>query len=169
MATQFQARSALFVVLAALVVSLAFSAPADAQKKPGKPENPQKKYTEAEALREAYILMAGANADYKGHRHKAMAHVKDALKAVDANILKTGSPLQKELAAADAQMEAAVKAMRGKGPVNVESQKRSDNQMREAHKLVHEVHKMAGGKKHEKLKEHTEHAMKEIDHALKVK
>src|SRR5437763_11010968 len=66
------------------------------------------KLKESEVLKEAYVLMAGANHDYAGHRHKAMRQVHDAITILDKSILKDGTngekvvALEEELAAARA-------------------------------------------------------------------
>ena len=48
---------------------------------------------EARRLREAFVLIAGANHDYGGERGKAMVQVKDALRLVDEYVLKNGRRL----------------------------------------------------------------------------
>src|SRR5262245_34413622 len=94
--------------LVALLVSLACSGESLAQKqKPPDKKPPQKKdpvkqaadqqvkFNEAEALREAYILMAAANNAYAGHRGKAMNQVQAAVKLLDKSVLKKGTTGQK--------------------------------------------------------------------------
>src|SRR5207253_9265626 len=70
------------------------------------------KLKESEALKEAYILMAGANHDYDGHRARAMHQVHEAIKILDTSILKDGTngekvvALEEEIAAARAKFAA---------------------------------------------------------------
>src|SRR4051794_16069335 len=88
---------ALLTALALLAGSLD-PTPGHAQnKKGGKGGNANKsavpdqtKFQEADMLRQAYVLMAGANHDYNGHRGKAMHAVHTAFNALDKQVSSKG-------------------------------------------------------------------------------
>ena len=106
----------LFAVVAALVAGLVLAAGGRAADKKAPPPPPketpeQKKAIEmekkeaarekhlaeaemngklAEAIKEAYIVLAAANGDYDGHRASAMRHVRDAATTLDKEI-QTGA------------------------------------------------------------------------------
>jgi hypothetical protein len=50
---------------------------------------------ELDMLRKAYVLLAGANHDYDGHRVKAMGAVNAAAKILEGSLVKKGTPQQK--------------------------------------------------------------------------
>jgi hypothetical protein len=129
----------------------------------------QKKFVEAEVLREVFVMLADANHDYDGHRAKAVGQVKDALKILDASIMKRGSPAEKAITAAEERMAKAAVAARDKGPQDVEAQKASDDQLRKARELLHKVHGALAESKQHKPAEHVHHAIEELDIALKVR
>jgi len=163
-------------ILAALVAALAFVPAAHAQKTTPPPAKPaqeaakeQKKLVEAEALGEAYILLAGANHDYDGHRAKAMHQVHEAIKILDAGILKKGTPVQKAMAAQEERALAAAKEGAKAAPKVHENQKASDDQLRAAAKLLLEVRGVLAANKQVKPLEHVDNAIKQIDIALKVR
>ena len=97
------------------------------------------KFVESEALLKVYVMLAEADHDYDGHRAKAMGQVKDALKILDASIMKKGSPAEKSITAADVAMAKAAVAARDRGPAIIEGQRPSDKQLRVAHELLHKI------------------------------
>jgi hypothetical protein len=91
-------------------------------------------------LRRAFWLIEHANADYNGHRVKAMEHIKKAAEVLGMDL-------------------------HGNGYEADRTQKESDLQMRRARELLHEVGKESGGRE----LEHIRQAVAEIDHALDVR
>jgi hypothetical protein len=88
-----------------LVFAFPAESPAQQQKqkqpldKPKQPPAPKpgavRDFEEAELLKQACLLMLGANHDYEGHRGKAMHAVKEAFKILDQHVQKDGTPQQK--------------------------------------------------------------------------
>jgi hypothetical protein len=92
-------------------------------------------------LRRAFWLLEHANADYDGHKVKAMEHIK-----------KAGESLGMDL--------------HGKGYEGEHKQGTSDERLREAKVLLKDV--MKESENHAKEYAHLENALREINHALKV-
>jgi hypothetical protein len=127
------------------------------------------KLKESEALKEAYILMAGANHDYDGQRAKAMHQVAEAIKSLDTSILKNGSNGEKVVALEEEITAARAKfAAKRSVPVH-EVQQLSDLQMREAHRLLVEVHSAMAQRNQPKVREHVDTAVKHVETALKIR
>jgi hypothetical protein len=122
-----------------------------------------------DVLRNAYIHMAMANHDYSGHRAAAMKQVEEAIKLLDASVMKKGTNGQKlvaheeEIAAARARFQA-----KHSGTVH-EPQALSDLQLREAYQMLTEIHKAAAIEKQPKLKGHVDKAIHELKSALKIR
>jgi hypothetical protein len=165
--------------VAALVVSLAFPVLSQADNKP-KPPAPKKgqanpaasttlRFEQAQALRKAFIALAGANHDYNGHRVKAMRAVLDAVHLLDDHVMKHGTAQQqaatKKENAAVAQAEAAAKL----APMLREPQPASDLQLRQAGKLLVEVQASLAEHKQKPALGHVDTAIKEIGIALNVR
>jgi hypothetical protein len=91
-------------------------------------------------LREAFWLLEHANADYNGHRGKAMVHVK-----------KAGEFLGMDL--------------HGKGYDGAHVQEKSDARLRHARDLLRDVAAESGGKELERIRL----AIRELDLALTVR
>ncbi|HUD48678.1 MAG TPA: hypothetical protein VMR33_17735 [Candidatus Baltobacteraceae bacterium] len=91
-----------------------------------------------EKLRHAYWLLEHADADYHGHRVKAMEHIKKAADVIGMDLHGH------DYATTD--------------------QFKSDERMRRARALLHEVADESGGREHEHLRD----AIHELDHALEV-
>jgi len=127
------------------------------------------KLKESEALKEAFILMAGANHDYDGHRAKAMHQVEEAIKSLDTSILKNGSNGEK-IVALEEEITAARARFAAKRSVPVhEVQQLSDLQMREAHRLLVEVHGAMAQRNQPKVREHVDNAVIQVETALKIR
>jgi hypothetical protein len=90
-------------------------------------------------LTQAYVALASADHDYKGHRAAAMKHVEDAAKVLGVNV-------------------------RGDGH-NHEKQGVSDEQLRTANGLLEQARPALKGKS----LHHVNRALKEISTALKIK
>src|SRR5262245_22794150 len=99
MSERFRVRSLRRTGLGALLACLLLAGDGQSEpqgKKGGKSKvDPQVKLTEAEVLKEAYILMAMANHNYGGHRGRAMKQTEEAITMLDKSILKTGTDGQK--------------------------------------------------------------------------
>jgi hypothetical protein len=113
------------------------------------------------------VLLAEANHDYGGLRHKAMEHTRKALHAIDEKLLKAGSPAAKALAAADEAAAKALKQGAEKDKTKHERQAASDQQLLLAHNVLAQVHQALAGEKHNKARGHIQDAIKEITTALK--
>ncbi len=122
---------------------------------------------EAEVLRAAYILMAGANHNYEGHRVKAMREVHAAVSILDRGILKSGTDGQKMVALQEDIIAARAKFLAKHAAKVHEPQALSDLQMREAHRLLVELRGVLGRNKQPKVLHHVDRAIREIQLALK--
>jgi hypothetical protein len=169
--------------LAILVAGLTFPGNSHAQAKPKGEPPPHKKdgpapnkdkgaelkLEEAEALRKAYIAMAGGNHDYDGHRAKAMHAVREAVKILDGQVMEHGNAAQK---AATKQGDAAV-ALADKAAKTMkmfhEPQPASDAALRGAAGTLLEVRKVLAEHKQPKVLGHVDTAIKEINIALKIR
>jgi hypothetical protein len=94
-----------------------------------------------EEIVHAYRLLMVANADYDGHRVKAMEALRRAGRALDLDL-------------------------KGDAPTG-ERQWKSDEQLREAGRLLHEARNQLEARDRERAAEHVDHAIQEIDLALK--
>ncbi len=109
---------------AALAMSLTLAAVSQAGKKPKPapqkaPANPAAatlQFEEAQALREAFIMLAGGNHDYAGHRVKAMASLKHALGILDGHIMTHGTKAQKAATKKEQAVAAAAEAAGNRTP-----------------------------------------------------
>jgi hypothetical protein len=124
---------------------------------------------EAEALKEAYILMKAANHDYGGHCGKAQHEVEEACKILDKDILKNGS-VQQKLKAIQEDREAAAAKSLSKGDAAVhEAQLFSDAQVLKAGVMLQEVAAAVAANKQKGALKHVEQAIKEVEIALKTR
>ena len=83
--------------------------------------------------------------------------------------MKKGSGSEKAITAAEERMAQAAAAARNKGPKDIEPQWVSDNQVRAAHTVLHQVKESLAATKQGRPLEHVELAIKEINISLKVK
>jgi hypothetical protein len=127
------------------------------------------KVEEAEVLWEAYVLLADANHDYDGHRARAVGQVKDALRLLDASIMRKGTPAEKAVTAAEEKMARAAVAARNKLPKDVEAQRLSDEQLRVARELLVRVDAALAQGKQVKAAEHVRNAIGELNIALAIR
>jgi hypothetical protein len=127
------------------------------------------KLKEAQALREIYIVLAGANHDYDGHRAKAMGQIQSAVKLLDKAVAKNGSANAKITSAyEDAVSRAAKLAAKGAATVH-ELQSVSDARLKKALLGLAEVRPTAVQMKQKKLLNHVDAAIKELNIALKIR
>jgi hypothetical protein len=153
-------------IAAALLTGL--SGASNGQARPT-PKAEAAKVQEAAVLKDAYILMAMGDHDYNGHRAKAMKQTEEAIKILDHSIMKDGTKGEKIVAAKEeiaAAREAFIAKHQGKLH---EAQAISDAQMREAGKLLVKAHEALTQKKHSKVREHVNAAIKDVEAALKTR
>jgi hypothetical protein len=124
---------------------------------------------EAAKLVRAYVLMAGANHDYDGHRAKAMHQVATALRHIDEHLVKHGGKAEHAAAAEAEAVKAAATAAARKTATVHENQQLSDQQMREAHGLIQQVNGDAARLKQIGIHEHMAEATKHIQIALRIR
>jgi hypothetical protein len=145
-------------------------------RKVNKTENPvveaakeQRNLSEAEVLAEVYVTLAGANHDYDGHRAAAMGQIHSAVKMLDHNVLKKGTPMQKAVALQEEKAMETAKAIAQKSATVHENQAVSDKQMQLAAKALANVRPTLINNKQKKILEHVDNAIKEIAIALKIR
>jgi hypothetical protein len=158
----------------AIVASLVFAGAG--QSRPGKPNpkgppaaNTQVKEREAGILVEAYTLLCAANFDYNGHKVNAMGHMESAIKKLDRGIMKNGANGQKAIVAQqDIQAAHAAFVARHKQLVH-EPQALSDAQVREALRLLIEVHKALAQHKQPEIRKTVGAAIHQLEIALRIR
>lgn len=162
-----------FLLMSALVACLALPAPSQARNPPGGKQKPRVgdpvRFQEAEALRRAFVALAGANHDYDGHRWKAMGATKESFHVLHEAIRKNGTPQQR--AGADvlrAEIDAAEQAARQRGPVH-EKQSVSDAAMKQGMQMLGQVRASMAAHKHFGALEHVDRALRQIGIALKIR
>jgi hypothetical protein len=148
---------------------LALAGTSQAQTTPKKAAKEQVKFNEAEALREAYLLLAAANHDYDGHRAKAMKQIQEAVGILDRSVMKKGTEAQKEATVIEDTKELRAKVIAKHVPKVHEGQAQSDAQLRAAADLLLKVESALVAGKQKKVLSHVEHAGREIVAALKVR
>jgi len=159
--------------LTAAFAGLLFAGDGRSRAQPGKAAAKAKqaevKVKEAAVLKKAYILLAMGDHTYDGHRVKAMAQVEEAIKILDRSVMATGTKGQK-VVAAQQEVAAARAAFIAKhqGIVH-ESQAASDLQLREAARLLAEVRPALVNHKQPKVREHVDHAIKQVEIALAIR
>jgi hypothetical protein len=182
MASRFKVRPLPLAVLGALVACLTFAVPgyaqgnkkaAEQQKKLAEEQKKvleeQKKLGEAELVKQAYVLLATANANYAGHRGHAMAHLEKAANILDKNLTKKGTEMQKAKAALDDRVAALAKLGDKVTPPTREVQIASDAQLQKALVLLKQAQAAITSDKHKEARGHVDGAMTEIVKALAVR
>jgi hypothetical protein len=176
----------------ALLMLLAFPTGGRAQEKPKQEEKKQgampKKphlpnlakakaeelhFEEAQALRTVLLLLIEANADYNGHRVKALKQVESAIKSLDAHVLKHGTAQHKDAtnkgnAAITKAVEARQEAAKSAGGPVIEARKDSDAQLGKAGEMLAEIQTILVNNKQKGELKHVDNAIKEIKTALRV-
>ncbi len=124
---------------------------------------------EAQILASAYVLLAGANHDYNGHRVNAMGNVKYAVNVLDANLIRWGSVDQK-VKAMKQDVAAGVAQARAQGQTILhESQAFSDAQMMMAGVLIQQVALASANNNQPGLMQNMTNALTEISIALTIR
>jgi hypothetical protein len=124
---------------------------------------------EAEVLRRAYLLLLEGNADYDGHRAKAMTAVKHAFKALDGHVSKHGGPQQKQVMKREnATITAAEKARKNAGILQ-EAQAVSDARLGQAREILVGLRPNLANHAQPEILKHVNTAILEITTALKVR
>ena len=127
------------------------------------------KFKEAEALREIYIGLAGANHDYDGHRAKAMNQIQSAVKLLDMAVANNGSANAKAASAYEDAVAATAKQLaKASGTVH-ELQSVSDARLKKAVVALAEVRPTAVQLKQKNLLNNIDTALKELNIALKIR
>ena len=135
----------------------------------GPPAGATLPFEEAETLRKVFLLLAGANHDYNGHRVKAMHAVKEAINHLDGQVMKHGTASQKAATRSqNAGVAQAAEAAR-RAPTVHERQPASDAQLRQASQLLGEVRTTMAGHKQQLVVGLVGTALKQIGSALKVR
>jgi hypothetical protein len=165
--------------VAALLAGLALPAASQANPKPKPPPAPkpvppgpaaaaQVRLEQAQALRPAYLALAGANHDYDGHRVKAMHQVKGALNLLNDHVMKNGTPAMKDATrAGKAAVARADKAAQGARMFH-EPQPASDAALRQARQVLLQVRPGLVANNQQKVLKRVDEAMKQIHIALKI-
>jgi hypothetical protein len=164
----------------ALLAGLTFPAPGQAHHKP-KPRPPAPKpappgpaavaptrFEQAQALRQAFVALAGANHDYNGHRVKAMHAVKHAVKMLDDHVMRHGTaPLQAATQQGQAAVAAAEKAAKATRMVH-EPQPASDAALGQAGQVLQQVRPALVANKQHRILKQVDAASRHINIALKI-
>ncbi len=151
-----------------VVLALAGKGPAQNKQTPPTKAGRAKVAEEAGLLKEACVLLLGANHDYDGHRGKAITAVKEALKLLGDQVKKNGTAPQK---AALAKEEAAVTAAENaanKAKIVSEPQPKSDARLGQAKKLLAKVRIQLARNNQQNGLPPVDTAIKEVEAALKV-
>ena len=133
------------------------------------PATTKVKVQEATALGQAYVVMAGADHSYDGHRAHSMEWIHKTIVRLDQQLKKAGhhgvkiAATQQEIAAARIKFIAEHQA------TVHEAQALSDAQMRESLLLLVEVRKTAAEHNQTKIRDHVGSAIREIEVALKIR
>jgi hypothetical protein len=141
--------------------------PAKSDQAAKKAANNALKATQAEVLKEAYILLAAADYDYGGHRGKAVNSVKAAANLLNPNAFKDGTVEQRVKDHKGRTAELA-KAMNWEGRLFHDRHHFTDYQLAQAGTMLTDVaNVLAANKKPEELK-HVQSALQSIGVALNV-
>jgi hypothetical protein len=144
-------------------------AKAKAQPPVDKAAEAELKFKEAEVLRQAYVVLAGANHDYNGHRWKAMGQIQSAVKTLDQAVAKNGSAKSKAASAYEDAVAAAAKNANKVTSTIHESQAISDAQLRKAAEALAELRPLLVQNKQKNVLGNVDNAIKEIGIALKIR
>jgi hypothetical protein len=129
----------------------------------------QTRFEEAQTIRQAYILLAGADHDYNGHRAAAMAALKHALKHLDEHVLRHGTAQMKtDTTQGQAAVASAVKVEKH-STTRHEAQAASDSQLTQAAQLLGQVRGAMSAHKQTKPLAHVDQAIADINTALKIR
>ncbi len=140
--------------------------------KPGQGGNGVKaetEFAEAEFLGKAYLLLLEGDADYDGHRVKAMHAVKAAFHELDKHIAKNGTAQQKDAIKKENEMIAAAEKARNKAGVIQEAQSVSDAYLTGAHEMLAELVPILTKNNQQHVLDHVKTGVKEIETALKIR
>ncbi len=111
-----------------------------ANKKQKKAAKEELNLLEATTLRQAYALLNLADADYHGHRRKAMEHVNKAIKNLDAKIAARGTTAEERENFKQEAIRAYYKHLRKEAPRVIEAQVISDAQVYNAGQILTNLH-----------------------------
>jgi hypothetical protein len=111
-----------------------------ANKKQKKAAKEELNLLEATTMRQAYLLLDFADADYHGHRRKAMEHLNKAIKNLDAKIAARGTTAEERENFKQEAIRAYYKHLRKEAPRVIESQIISDAQLYNAGQILTNLH-----------------------------
>jgi hypothetical protein len=131
--------------------------------------NEDMRFAEAQQLSKAYVLLAGSNHDYNGHRVKAMHAVHGAFKMLDAHIMKHGTALQKEVTLQERAAIALAEQAAKRTPMLHERQAAADLQLREAREILAQIRPGLAQFKQNNLLGHVDNAVNQIRIALAIR
>ncbi len=127
------------------------------------------RFEEAQALREAFIVLAGANHDYNGHRVHAMGAVKAAIKILDGAIEAQGSAKLKAAAAAGRAATIRAEKVAHHTRMVHEAQRASDLQLLKAGEMLAQVRMVLARNNQKKVLNHVDNAIREVKMGLKTR
>jgi len=123
---------------------------------------------EVAVLRTAHVLLTTANGTYAGHRAKAIAHLNEAIKILDARIEDKGLPAQEMQNIRQEAITAYFKTLRKNAPPVVEPQVLSNAQLYQAGQLLGRLRVVLAQNNQAKLLDAVTLALGEVTIALSV-
>ncbi len=111
-----------------------------ANKKQKKAAKEELNLLEATTLRQAYMLLDLADADYRGHRRKAMEHINKAIKNLDAKIAARATTAEERENFKQEAIRAYYQHLRKEAPRVIEAQVISDAQVYNAGQILSNLH-----------------------------
>lgn len=159
--------------LAAAVLVLALGGEATAQK--GKPPavppaaKAELHLRESRVLTQAWVWLELANANYDGHRAKAMRELEAAVRGLNSSLAKNGTAQQKGIATADAIAAARVKFLREHAPGVINPQALSDLYLKQAGTILLQLRPALIQLNQPKVLKRVDAAAREIASALRVR
>jgi hypothetical protein len=120
-------------------------------------------------LCKAYVVLAGANHDYNGHRGRAMGHVKSGFASLAGSIQKNGNATQKAALKKDKASIAAADQAARRTKMFHEPQPQSDAALREAAAMLVEVRPALESHRQNKVLGEVDKAIAQINIAPKIR
>jgi hypothetical protein len=141
------------------------SKPAPPKKAPTPPAlSPATKVEQAQVLCKAFVVMAGANHDYFGHRWNAMVQIKHALKLLDDQVMHDGNAAQKAAIQRGRQAVAQAEAAQAQLAMVNQPQPSSDARLKQAGRALAQLRPTLG--RQPGVAEHVDNALREVAIAL---
>jgi hypothetical protein len=124
---------------------------------------------ESRVLTEAWVYLELANANYDGHRAKAMRELEAAVRGLNKSLQKNGTARQKAIATADDIAAAKVKFLREHAPGVINPQALSDLYLRQAGTILLQLRPALVQLNQPKVLKQVDAAAREIMAALRVR